>query len=209
MLTRFLSVVGCAALSLLMSLPSATAVHAVQAPVETPAAAETAYELPPLREVPQRHAVAEVTVAAEPEPPAAAEPAPAAVAAPAPQPVKLAAPVLTCAANQFCYPRLGIAGAIVPYTDCSGSTDVGSAIRSISCVSPMYLAAHAWTSFGRIHGWRVGDIVFAYGSRYVVYDAFTQPGCEPPARAIAPLSLQTSLTPATCGPILVVQARPD
>ena len=41
-----------------------------------------------------------------------------------------------------------------------------------------------------------------------IFDGFTQQGCVPPARAIAPLSMQTSLTPATCGPILVVQARP-
>jgi hypothetical protein len=75
-------------------------------------------------------------------------------------------------------------------------------------VSRTYLAAHAYTQFGRIGGWRAGDVVFAYGTRYIVFDAFTQQGCAPPARAIAPLSLQTSLTSATCGPILVVQARP-
>jgi hypothetical protein len=99
-------------------------------------------------------------------------------------------------------------GTIVPYNDCTGKTDVGTAIRSITCVSPTYLAAHAYTQFGRIAGWRAGDVVFAYGARYVIVDGFTQQGCVPPARAIAPLSLQTSLTPATCGPILVVQARP-
>jgi hypothetical protein len=103
---------------------------------------------------------------------------------------------------------VGIVGTIVPYSDCTGSTDVGTSIRSIVCVSKYWLAAHAYTQFGRIAGWRPGDVVFAYGTRYVVYDAFTQGGCIPPARAIAPLSLQTSLTPATCGPILVVQARP-
>jgi hypothetical protein len=154
------------------------------------------------------------TTSAEPEP--ASEPEPEPVAAPVVQaaPVRVvpvappAAVPTTCPANQFCYPRVGIAGTIVPYNDCSGSTDVGSAIRSISCVSPTYLAAHAYTQFGRIAGWRAGDVVFAYGTRYVVFDAFTQQGCVPPARAIAPLSLQTSLTSATCGPILVVQARP-
>jgi hypothetical protein len=144
------------------------------------------------------------------------EPAPEPVAAPPVQvaPVRIApvapppAVPATCPANQFCYPRVGIAGTIVPYNDCTGSTDVGTAIRSVNCVSPTYLAAHAYTQFGRIAGWRAGDVVFAYGTRYVIFDGFTQQGCVPPARAIAPLSLQTSLTPATCGPILVVQARP-
>jgi hypothetical protein len=115
----------------------------------------------------------------------------------------------TCPVNQFCYPRVGIAGPIVPYGDCTGSTDVGTAIRSLSCLSPTYLAAHAYTQFGRIAGWRAGDIVFAHGVRYVIFDAFTQPGCVVPARPIAPLSLQTSLTSATCGPILVVQGRTE
>ncbi|MDQ2914577.1 MAG: hypothetical protein M3T56_15180 [Chloroflexota bacterium] len=138
----------------------------------------------------------------EPEPVVEVVPPPAVPVAPPP-----AVPA-TCPVNQFCYPRVGIAGTIVPYNDCSGRTDVGTAIRSITCVSPTYLAAHAYTQFGRIAGWRPGDVVFAYGKRYVVVDGFTQQGCVPPARAIAPLSLQTSLTPATCGPILVVQARP-
>jgi hypothetical protein len=150
--------------------------------------------------------VAVAKVEPEPEPVAApaAAVAPVRVVPPAP-----AVPVqATCAANQFCYPRVGIAGTIVPYTDCTGKTDVGTAIRSITCVSPTYLAAHAYTQFGRITGWRAGDVVFAYGTRYVIFDAFTQQSCAPPARAIAPLSLQTSLTPANCGPILVVQGRP-
>lgn len=133
-------------------------------------------------------------------PPVAAAPV-VRVAAPAPP-----APA-TCPSDRFCYPRVGISGTIVPYNDCTGSTDVGSAIRSLSCVSPTFLAAHAWTQFGRIAGWRAGDIVFAYGVRYVIFDAYTQSGCEVPARAIAPLSLQTSLTSANCGPILVVEGR--
>lgn len=116
-------------------------------------------------------------------------------------------PGATCPVNRFCYPRVGIAGPIVPYGDCTGSTDVGSAIRSLTCVSPTYLAAHAYTQFGRIAEWRAGDVVFAYGARYVLFDAFTQSGCDVPARPPAPLSLQTSLTSATCGPILVVQGR--
>jgi hypothetical protein len=144
----------------------------------------------------------------QPDPAPVVEVAEIAVPQVAPAPVVRPAAPDTCPANQFCYPRVGIAGAIVPYTDCTGSTDVGTAIRSITCVSATYLAAHAYTQFGRIAGWRAGDIVFAYGTRYVIVGGFTQPGCEPPARTIAPLSLQTSLTPATCGPILVVQARP-
>jgi hypothetical protein len=163
--------------------------------------------------VPPAIPVTEPAVAPEPAPepvaivatpPQVAPVAPPRVAPVAPPPP----PPATCPANQFCYPRVGIAGTIVPYNDCTGSTDVGTAIRSITCVSPTYLAAHAYTQFGRIAGWRAGDVVFAYGARYIVEGAFTQPGCSPPARAIAPLSLQTSLTPATCGPILVVQARP-
>ncbi len=143
---------------------------------------------------------------AQPEQVAAspAEPTPVARAAVAARALPQAA---TCPVNQFCYPRVGIAGPIVPYGDCTGSTDVGTAIRSLTCLSPTYLAAHAYTQFGRIAGWRVGDIVFANGVRYVIFDAYTQPGCVVPARPIAPLSLQTSLTSATCGPILVVQGR--
>ncbi len=137
----------------------------------------------------------------------AASPAEAAPVARAAVAARASPPAATCPVNQFCYPRVGIAGPIVPYGDCTGSTDVGTAIRSLTCLSPTYLAAHAYTQFGRIAGWRAGDIVFAHGVRYVLFDAFTQPGCVVPARPIAPLSLQTSLTSATCGPILVVQGR--
>ena len=165
----------------------------------------------------------EVSLATTPvtEPPIPTDSPAAAVPQPEPEPVVEVAPApvvpvapplvvvpATCAVNQFCYPRVGIVGTIVPYNDCTGKTDVGTAIRSITCVSPTYLAAHAYTQFGRIAGWHAGDVVFAYGTRYVIVDGFTQQGCVPPTRAIAPLSLQTSLTPATCGPILVVQARP-
>jgi len=149
-----------------------------------------------------------VLAVAATEPPVAspAEPEPVARAAVA---ARAAPPAATCPVDQFCYPRVGIAGPIVPYDDCTGSTDVGTAIRSLTCLSPTYLAAHAYTQFGRIAGWRAGDIVFAHGVRYVIFDAFTQPGCVVAARPIAPLSLQTSLTSATCGPILVVQGRTE
>ncbi|HEV2010545.1 MAG TPA: hypothetical protein VGS17_05905 [Candidatus Limnocylindria bacterium] len=155
----------------------------------------------------------------------ATQPNPEPVAAPAAEPVPVpvvpvvtVAPVTgvqavppppaTCPANYFCYPRLGISGPIVPYGDCDATTDVGTAIRSLTCVSPTYLAAHAYTQFGRITGWRAGDIVFAFGARYVLVDAFTQNACDFPARALAALSLQTSLTTSACGRVLVVQGRP-
>ena len=145
-----------------------------------------------------------VTVAAPSEAPAVvvvppATPAPVTVAPVAPPQPSV------CPANFFCFPRVGIAGPVVPYDDCTGTTDVGTAIRSLTCLSSTYLAAHAYTQFGRIAGWQAGDIVFLLGTRYVLVDAFTQPGCVPPARAHASLSLQTSLTSAHCGPILVVQ----
>ena len=126
-----------------------------------------------------------VFVTAPPPAPVAdpAESAPALNVAP-----RVQASTFTCGVNAFCYPRLEIAGAIVPYRDCSGTTDVGTQIRSLSCVSDHYLAAHAYTQFGRIWGWRAGDVVYAYGERYVVYDAFTQQGCVKPARALAPSS---------------------
>ena len=163
-------------------------------------------------DVPARASVADRTRPRieEPLPVAQPEPEPVVEVAPAPVAPVVRQPAVpaTCPVNQLCYPRVGIAGPIVPYNDCTGTTDVGTAIRSLTCVSPTYFAAHAYTQFGRIAGWRAGDVVFAYGARYMVVDAFTQPGCVPPARAIAPLSMQTSLTPALCGPILVVQARP-
>jgi hypothetical protein len=151
-------------------------------------------------------------VAPTPEP--TAEPAP-------PEPVRTPAPVVvkppvstpapaapaTCPATWFCYPRLGIAGPIVPYTDCSGTTDVGTAIRSYSCLSDRYLMGHAYTQFGKVTQWAAGDVVFAWGQRYTVSGAVTQRSCEAPTVALAPLSMQTSLTSNSCGAVLVVQAR--
>jgi len=144
----------------------------------------------------------------EPAPP---EPAPTPEPAVAPQPVTrpvVAAPVPpACPATWFCYPRLGIAGPIVPYTDCSGSADVGTAIRSYSCLSDHYLMGHAYTQFGRVTQWAAGDVVFAWGQRYAVSGAVTQQSCSTPTAALAPLSMQTSLTSKSCGAVLVVQAR--
>ena len=137
-----------------------------------------------------------------PEP--APEPAaPIAAAAPAVAPAPQA-----CAATFFCYPRLGISGAIVPYDDCSGTTDVGQAIRQLLCVRQgIWLAGHAYTQFGRITGFRVGDIVFVRGRRFEITGSFVQRSCAPTSQAVAPLSLQTSLESATCGGVLVVQGR--
>jgi hypothetical protein len=125
---------------------------------------------------------------------------------PAPAPVAVAAPA-ACPSSWFCYPRLGIAGPIVPYSDCKGATDVGASIRALTCIAQLWLAAHAWTQFGRITGWRAGDVVFAYGRAYTVTGAVVARSCESPPQPYAPLSLQTSLGPAVCGPVLVVQAR--
>jgi hypothetical protein len=119
----------------------------------------------------------------------------------------LAPAAATCPATWFCFPRVGVAGPIVPYADCSGSSEVGSAIRSFTCVSSKYLVGHAYTQFGLIRQWAVGDIVFAYGVRYSVSGAITQSACSAPVSPLAPLSLQTSLGSGPCGAVLVVQAR--
>jgi hypothetical protein len=137
----------------------------------------------------------------------------------APQPVRTPAPTVaplptesaplptTCPATWFCYPRLGIAGPIVPYTDCSGGTDVGTAIRSYSCLSDNYLMGHAYTQFGLVRQWAAGDVVFAWGRRFAVSGAVTQQSCGAPSFPLAALSMQTSLTSSACGAVLVVQAR--
>lgn len=149
------------------------------------------------------------------EPGAASETvATAAQPTPTAAPVR-AAPIATavpnsgtsCPTTWFCYPRLGLAGPIVPYADCSGSTDLGSSIRSYACLSDHYLMGHAYTSFGLIRQWRAGDVVLAYGTRYTLSGAIIQSACSAPAFPLAPLSLQTSLTSRACGEVLVVQAR--
>jgi hypothetical protein len=127
------------------------------------------------------------------------------------RPNSAAAPIApvsaTCPATWFCFPRVGVAGPIVPYADCSGSTEVGSAIRSFTCLSNKYLVGHAYTPFGLIRQWVVGDVVYAYGVRYSVSGAITQSACSAPVSPLAPLSLQTSLGSGPCGAVLVVQAR--
>ena len=158
--------------------PQAVAAPAAPAPTAPPAPARTA---------------APVVVPARP----------AATAAPAPT----AAVPPTCPATWFCYPRLGVSGPIVPYTDCSGSTDVGTSIRSYNCLSDHYLMGHAYTQFGLVRQWVAGDVVFAWGQRFTVTGAITQQSCGSPSFPLAPLSMQTSLTSSSCGAVLVVQAR--
>jgi hypothetical protein len=121
-------------------------------------------------------------------------------------PIASAAPT-SCPTASFCYPRLGIAGTILPYEDCQGRTDIGAEIRSFSCLSQLYLIGHAWTAFGGIKAYAADDVVYALGRRFTVYDGFVQASCAAPARPLAPLSMQTSLTLNACGPVLVVQAR--
>ncbi len=147
--------------------------------------------------------------------PIAVESEPVAVAAvervapePRGRPVVTAPPPAACPASFFCYPRLGIAGPIVPYNDCSGATDVGLAIRQLTCVrAGIWLAGHAYTQFGAITGYRVGDVVSVLGQRFEITGASVQRSCAPATGAIAPLSLQTSLESAACGSVLVVQGR--
>lgn len=119
-----------------------------------------------------------------------------------------AAAAAACPASFFCYPRLGIAAPIVPYDDCSGRTDVGSAIRQLLCVRRgIWLAGHAYTVFGRITGFDVGDVVFVRGQRFEITGSSVQQACVPSTVPIAPLSLQTSLDSTACGRVLVVQGR--
>ena len=71
--------------------------------------------------------------------------------------------------------------------------------------APLYLIGHA--QFGLIAESRARDVVHASGQQFEITGAFTQSSCQAPARAPAPLSLQTSLTSAGCGSVLVVQGN--
>jgi hypothetical protein len=95
----------------------------------------------------------------------------------------------------------------VPYTDCGGGTDAGTAIRAFTCLTPFYLLGHAYTDFGRITQWRSGDVVWAYGRTFSVTGAVVARSCEPPPLPLARLSMQTSLSGSACGPVLIVQAQ--
>ena len=142
-------------------LPSTTArldqgpaqtIAAEQAPV-VDAALERVLPEPRGRSV----AVAVPTLAPTEEPPVLATPAPTGRG----PPVAPAPPPAACPTDFFCYPRLGIAGPIVAYNDCSGGTDVGLAIRQLTCIRVgIWLAGHAYTQFGGIAGFRLGDVVF-------------------------------------------------
>ena len=160
----------------------------------------------PLVSVSVNTAVAASTATPDPTlaPAVPSSPRPLLTAAPTTAPVAVPA---GCPSDWLCYPRLGLAGPIVPYTDCSGSTDVGTSIRSYSCLSDTYLMGHAYTSFGLVRGWIAGDKVVAYGKTFTVTGAITQSACSAPVLPLAPLSMQTSLTSRTCGEVLVVQAR--
>ena len=131
----------------------------------------------------------------------------AVVRAPQSAPAAAASAAATCPAQWFCYPRLGIRGPIVPYTDCYGTSDVGTDIRAFTCLSPRYLMGHAYTQMGRITQWQAGDVVYAYGLAFTVTGAITSRSCDPPRLPLAALSMQTSLTTSACGNVLVVQAR--
>jgi hypothetical protein len=140
----------------------------------------------------------------------------AAAAAPSEESAPVAAPVFvaavsapqSCPATFFCYPRLGIAGPVISYNDCSGATDVGTSIRQLTCIrGGIWLAGHAYTQFGRIGGFRVGDVVLVRGQRFEITGSVVHHACDVMTGAVAPLSLQTSLDNDRCGQVLVLQAR--
>jgi len=137
-----------------------------------------------------------------------AVPAGSPIAAPAAPPIaKPAAAPASCPSDWLCYPRLGIAGPILPYADCAGKTDVGGSIREFTCLGSLYLMGHAYTKFGGIAAWPAGDVVTAHGQTFTITSAVTARSCEPPPLPLAALSLQTSLTPNACGAVLIVQGR--
>ena len=173
----------------------AAATAVIAAPATEPAAVTATSEEAAASEA--TASTAHQTVAAPPVAPAA----PVAVA-PAP-----AAPVVAAAGCEvaFCYPRVGIAGGIAQYSDCTGKTDIGTRIVQLNCTTPTYLMGHAYTQFGRIVNWQAGDEVWVYGTRYIVYGAvITHCGAWPPPAGV--LRMQTSLS-SGCGDVLVVLAR--
>ena len=99
---------------------------------------------------------------------------------------QVAVPVATCPADWFCYPRLGVRGPIVSYSDCTGATDVGTSIRSFACLSPSYIMGHAYTHFGKISQWHAGDVVWANGHSFTVTGAVIGHSCEPARLPLAP-----------------------
>jgi hypothetical protein len=203
-----LALVAYAPLALTPRAPTVAAAVAEQ----TPAPSVIEAPLPP---EPRGRTV----VVAVPTPVPAETPIAAAVAASAAIAPVIAAPVATpvvaavsaaesCPATFFCYPRVGIAGPVIAYNDCSGATDVGTSIRQLTCVrSGIWLAGHAYTQFGRVAGFRVGDVVFVGGRRFEISGSAVHHACDVVTWPVAPLSLQTSLDANRCGQVLVVQGR--
>jgi hypothetical protein len=150
-----------------------------------------------------------------------ASPAPAPITTPTPTArVTLIPPVTTtpaptatpfaCPAVDFCYERLEMFGAVEPYTDITGREEIGTGIRSLPGF-PLFFAGHAYTQFGRIRDYRIGDAVFAYGKRYIVYDALHARCSDTTveqliAQGYGPVFMQTSLGTG-CGAVLVVVAH--
>ena len=157
-----------------------------------------------------------------PNAPSAQPPVPAQTLAPARpvaavRPVVAAAiPVVTratpkpyvCPDTWFCYPKLGIAGPVVPYSDCTATIDIGEAIRRYTCAPGVYLMGHAYTDFGYIRAYQIGDAVIYAGKTFFITSASEAMACQPMAAEQSPLSLQTSLTFERCGKTLVLHAIP-
>lgn len=139
-------------------------------------------------------------------------PAPAPTPTPTPAVARPTTPTpFACPPVDFCYERLEIAGAVVPYTDVSGHEEIGEQIRSLPGFE-LYLVGHAYTTFGRIRGYWKGDVVLVHGTSYTVYDGIIAHCQETTVEQLqakgyaGPLFMQTSLGPG-CGDVLVVLAR--
>ena len=113
-----------------------------------------------------------------------------------------------CPDTWFCYPKLGIAGPVVPYSDCTATIDIGEAIRRYTCAPGIYLMGHAYTDFGFIRAYQIGDSVIYAGKTFLITSASDAMACQPMAAEQSPLSLQTSLTFTRCGKTLVLHAIP-
>jgi hypothetical protein len=113
-----------------------------------------------------------------------------------------------CPDTWFCYPKLGLAGPVVPYSDCTATIDIGDAIRRYTCAPGIYLMGHAYTDFGFIRAYQIGDAVIYAGKTFLITSASEAMACQPMAAEQSPLSLQTSLTFERCGKTLVLHAIP-
>lgn len=117
-------------------------------------------------------------------------------------------PPFVCPDTWFCYPKLGIAGPVVPYSDCTATIDIGDAIRRYTCAPGIYLMGHAYTDFGFIRAYSIGDSVIYAGKTFLITSASEAMACQPMAAEQSALSLQTSLTFTRCGKTLVLHAIP-